>query len=105
MWRSPQLICRKQLQHTCNLFFSLFQFARKVRGEGSRFVLDIFFTYPVTFLPFLLAITLSIQCELYRIRSQNIQAVCAVLVGGLIMPSLKKKNKQKKKKHDAKVGK
>jgi len=53
----------------------------------------------------LLSITLNIQSGLYGIRSQDIQAACAVLVGGWIMPSLKKKNKQKKKKHDAKVGK
>jgi hypothetical protein len=60
---------------------------------------------PRNLFPFLLAIALNIQCELYGIRSQNIQVARAVLGGGRIMPSLKKKNKQKKKKHDAKVGK
>jgi len=75
------------------------------RGEVAWFVLGIFPMYHVTFLPFLLAITLSIQCELYSIRSQNNNTAIAVFIGGRIMPSLKKKNKQKKKKHDAKVGK
>jgi hypothetical protein len=36
---------------------------------------------------------------------QENQESSVFLWGGLIMPSLKNKNKQKKKKHDAKVGK
>jgi len=36
---------------------------------------------------------------------QGNKASSVFLRGGWVMPSLKKKNKQKKKKHDAKVGK
>ena len=57
------------------------------------------------FFPLLLSIALNIQRGLFDSIPQDIQTACAVLVGGSIMPSLKKKNKQKKKKHDAKVGK
>jgi hypothetical protein len=38
--------------------------------------------YHVTFFPFLLSIALKIQCGLCGIRSQDVRAACAVLVGG-----------------------
>jgi hypothetical protein len=71
------------------------------RGEVFWFVLEP----QVAFFSLSLTIALNGQCKLYGIRFQNNHTARAVFVGGQIMPSLKKKNKQKKKKHDAKVGK